>query len=311
MSGLPLLEFELEDVDGNVFLLGPRQRHALEISGLGMPPVQHWTTREPYSHGEVHWGYAFKPRFVDIILATQGCGRDGMYEGRRDNIEMLNPMNGPHKLRLKVPRANLVYEVHKGWYVDGYELTSTEQSQNSDGTWNQVGSPRFKFMDPMWKWVNSPLDVGETRDADGRTCISDNTFTLTPALVLPFTGPYLLGTTTALNTLNCTIDGTWEVKPLITITGPAYDWTLSNAANGDFLSWDGYNIAAGESIAIDIPAKTVTSTVVGDVSTYLSGDTASFSLDPGLNVLTFFASGGVVHLTTQLDVCWFVELLGT
>lgn len=311
MSGLPLIEFELEDANGTVFALGPRMRHALAISGLGMPPIRHWTTREPYSHGEVHWGYAFKARIVDIILATQGCGRDGMYAGRAANVEMLNPMNGPHKLRLRVPRVNLVYEVHDGWYTDGYELTSTEQSQDSDGTWNQVAAPRFKFVDPMWKWTNSPLDVGETRDADGRTCVTDNTFVLTGALVLPFVGPYLLGTTTATTTLNCTNDGTWSVNPLITVDGPVYDWILSNPANGDLLSWDGYQVANGETITIDIKGKTVISSITGDVSTYLSGDTGSFSLDPGLNALDFFASGGVVNLTTELGVCWFVELLGT
>jgi phage-related protein len=88
---------------------------------------------------------------------------------------------------------------------------------------------------------------------------------------------------------------------------------LTNTTNGKQISWDGYQIAAGETITIDIPGKTVTSditTPATDVSTYLSGDTGSFELDPGANALTIFASGGVVTLTTTISVCWYVELLG-
>jgi hypothetical protein len=311
MTGRPLIEFELEDATPTVYLLGPETRHALEISGLGMPPVRHWTTRSPYQHGRTHWGYAFQPRVVDIILATQGCHRSGMYAGRAANVEMLNPMNGPLKLRLKVPQANLVYELHDGWYVGNYELTSADQSQDVTGIWNQIGAASIEFEDPIWKWVNSPLDGGETRDADGRTCVTDSTWTLVGALVLPFVGPYLLGTTTATNVLTCTNDGSWETKPLITMLGPIEDFVISNATNGDLLMWDGYSVAGAETITIDIPDKTCISSVAGDVSTYLSGDTGSFALDPGANTINVFASGGVTNAVTTVAVCWYVELLGT
>jgi hypothetical protein len=314
MTGRPLIEFELEDATPTVYLLGPETRHALEISGLGMPPVRHWTTRSPYQHGRTHWGYAFQPRVVDIILATQGCHRSGMYAGRAANVEMLNPMNGPLKLRLKVPQANLVYELHDGWYVGNYELTSADQSQDVTGMWNQIGAASIEFEDPIWKWVNSPLDGGETRDADGRTCVTDSTWTLVGALVLPFVGPYLLGTTTATNVLTCTNDGSWETKPLITMLGPIEDFVISNATNGDLLMWDGYSVAGGETITIDIVGKTCTTDLGGattDVSTYLSGDTGSFALDPGANTINVFASGGVTNAVTTVAVCWYVELLGT
>lgn len=311
MRSQPLLEFELEDDAGTVYLLGPETRHALEISGLGMPPITHWTTRSPFQHGRTHWGFAYGVRPVDIVLLTKGCGRDGMYAGRASNIVMLDPANSPLKLRLKVPRANLVYELHDGWYQDGYGLSSADQSQNAEDIWNQVGTVSIDFMDPLWKWVNSPLDGGETRDADGRTCVEDDTWTITAELTLPFDGPYLMGTSPGTNTITCTIDGGVAINPLITITGPIDDFTITNPVNGNQLAWDGYAVAAGETITIDIPGKTVTSSLVGDVSTYLSGDTGSFELEPGANAVAVYASGGVVHLTTTVAICWFVELLGT
>ena len=141
MISRPLLEFELIDADDNVYLLGPETRHALEISGLGMPPISHWTTRSPFQHGRTHWGYAYGVRPVDMVLVTKGCGRDGMYAGRAANIVMLDPANSPLKLRLRVPRANLVYELHGGWYTGGYELSSGDQSATSASTlWTPSGS---------------------------------------------------------------------------------------------------------------------------------------------------------------------------
>jgi len=85
---------------------------------------------------------------------------------------------------------------------------------------------------------------------------------------------------------------------------------VMNNDNGYILSWDGYSIAAGETITVDIPGKTVTSDVSGDVSSYLSGDTGSFALDPGTNTISVFVSGSVVNLTTEVSICWYVELLG-
>jgi len=311
MISRPLLEFELIDADDNVYLLGPETRHALEISGLGMPPISHWTTRSPFQHGRTHWGYAYGVRPVDMVLVTKGCGRDGMYAGRAANIVMLDPANSPLKLRLRVPRANLVYELHGGWYTGGYELSSGDQSQDVTDIWNQIGNVSIDFMDPFWKWVNSPLGGGETRDADGRTCISDNTWTITAELELPFAGPYLLGVSPGTNTLTPTNDSGVGVKPVIAITGPIEDWVLTNTTNGYQLSWNGYSIAGGETVTIDIPARTVTSSVIGDVSVYLSGDTGTFELDPGANTIEVYGSDAVVNAATTVSICWYVEILGT
>jgi hypothetical protein len=305
MKRRPMPEIELEDDNGTIYPLAYPGRLLQSIDGLGMPPIQHWTTRSPYQDGRSHWGYATQPRVINMVLYLRGCDRADMYAKRRANVVMLSPRNGPHKLRLITPDL-LKYALHNVWVTAGYTLSSQDQPMPQ----RQVGGVQVTAYDPIWKWENSPLDVGETRDAEGRTCVADDTWTLSAELTLPFTGPYLMGTTTGTNSLTCTNDGSWATKPYITLLGPCYDWVLTNTTNGDQLSWDGYQIAGGETITIDIPGKTVTSDVSGDVSTYLSGDTGSFALEPGANALTMFASGGVVHLTTEISVCWYVELLG-
>ena len=301
----PAPEIELEDADGNIYPLSFPDRLLQSIDGLGLPPVQHWTTRSPYQDGRSHWGYAIQPRVMNAVLYLRGCDRADMYAKRRANIVMLSPRNGPHKLRLITPDL-LKYELHDVYVTGGYTLSSQDQPMPT----RQVGGVQLTAYDPIWKWVNSPLDGGESRDADGRTCITDDTWTITGELILPFTGPYLLGTTVGENALVCTNDGSWATKPVITMEGPVDDWIITNVTNGNLLSWDGYSVATGETITVDIPDKTVTSDVTGDVSTYLSGDTGSFALEPGVNNLTVYAAGGVVNLTTEVSVCWYVELLG-
>lgn len=303
----PAPELELEDANGTVYPLSFPDRLMQSIDGLGLPPIQHWTTRSPYQDGRSHWGYAVQPRVINMTFYMRGCNRSDMYTKRRAWVDMLSPRTGAMILRLITPAPDpRQYELHDVWVTGGGALSSTDQPMPQ----RQVTGLQLTAYDPIWKWVNSPLDGGETRDASGRTCVVDDTWTTSAELTLPFTGPYLLGTTTGTNSLTCTNDGSWGTKPLITLEGPCYDWVLTNTANGNQLSWDGYQIATGETITIDIPGKTVTSDVSGDVSTYLSGDTGSFELEPGANALTIFASGGVVNLTTTISVCWYLEQLG-
>jgi hypothetical protein len=233
-----------------------------------------------------------------------------MYTKRRNWVDMLSPRTGAMILRLITPAPDpRQYELHNVWVTGGGMLASTDQPMPQ----RQVTGLQLTAYDPIWKWVNAPLDAGETRDADGRTCIVDDTWTTSAELSLPFSAPYLLGTTTGENTLTCTNDGSWATRPVITVEGPINDFVISNSTNGKFLMWDGYQVATGEIITIDIPEKTVMSditTPATDVSSYLSGDTGSFELDPGANTVDIFASGGIVNLTTEISVCWYVELLG-
>jgi len=301
---VPVPELELEDVNGAIYPLEWPGRNVMESSGLGMPPVKHWSTRSPFQHGRTHWGYAMQPRIVNLVLYNGSGNRQGMWDGRAANIAMMAPALGPHKLRLSYPNGH-AFDLHKVWFNAGYDLSSADQGQR----W-QSGSVQFVVYDPLWKWVTAPLDGGETRDAEGRTTVTDNTWTTADQLTLGFTAPFLLGVTSATNSLTCTNDGGEATLPLITWTGPVNDWVISNATNGDFLTWDGYQIAAAETVTVDIANKTVTSSVAGDVSSYMSGDTGSFSLDVGANTINVYTSSGVVNLTTTIAVGWYVEVLG-
>lgn len=302
---IPVPELELQDADGGIYPLEFPGLSVMEVSGLGMPPIRHWTTRSPYQHGRTHWGYAIQPRVVNLMIASKGGCDQGRWDRRRANCDMLSPLPGALILRLTYPDGS-TFELHDVWYVGGYELSSADQYR--DGY--QIGGIQLECQDPLWKWAYAPLDAGESHDAEGRTCVSDDTWTLANALVFPFVGPYLLGTTIGTNTLTCTNDGTWAIKPVLCVEGPIDDWIITNTTTGDLLMWDGYSIAAGEIVTIDVPAKTVTNAAGDSLIAYVRGNFGTFHLNPGANTIEVYASGGVVNLTTTISVCWFVEFIG-
>jgi len=297
-------ELELQDNVGNVYPLVMPTRGVSEWSGLGLPPIKHWTTRAPYQVGQSHWGYAIQPRVINLVLHSKGCDRAGMYEKTRANAAMLNPMNGPHVLRLITPDLRK-YELHNVWVTGGYELSTQDQRTPR----RQSSALQLTAYDPIWKWTNSSLDAGETRDAYGRTCVAMGALASEAELTLGFTGPFLLGTTVYTATFTATNDGSWLVKPVITVTGPLEDWSLTNATASKTMYWDGYNISAGETVTVDIPNKSITNGAGTSLTTYLSGDFGTFGLNPGANVINFWGAGGA-GAGTAISFCWFVEVLG-
>jgi hypothetical protein len=247
---------------------------------------------------------------VTLGLLLDACGRDQHWDYRKDNVGMFNPMNGPLKLRLRRYDRH-VYELHDGWYAGGYELQATDM----DDPYSVEGASQIEFMDPFWKWTTAPLGDGQSYDSDGRVCETTTTFTVQNNLVLPFSGPFLLGTVTGTADVSANNAGTWEAKPVITITGPLSDWTLTNNTNDKQITWNNYVIDDGETITVDIPARTVTNGDGDDLKDYISGDSATFSLNPGDNDVELWCAdlegAAVVYANWPIfSMCWYVEVLG-
>jgi hypothetical protein len=305
MKGKPFPELELIDYLDNVYPLVMPTRGVSEWSGFGMPPIRHWTTRAPFQTGESHWGYAIQPRIINVVMHTRGCDRNDMYDKTAANVQMLSPMTGAMRLRL-ITSDLRKYELHNVWLTGGYELSTQDQRTPR----RQSSGLQLTAYDPIWKWTNSPLDAGETRDADGRTCVATDTFTVYENLVLPFTPPFILGSTADPVTLTCVNDGSVEMSPTISISGPVQIWELTNQTTGHALSWSGRDIYAGETLVIDIPNKSILIDGTEYAGVHLQGDIANFFLTPGSNTIQFQGYGGIISGTTEVAVCWYVEVLG-
>lgn len=99
------------------------------------------------------------------------------------------------------------------------------------------------------------------------------------------TVPFQLYEMTALSA-TCENSGTIGAPPVITVSGPTTGPYVTNTTTGLKLDLDGLTLANGESVIIDVSAKTILKNDGTDLSGYLTGDSEWWVLAPGTNELT-------------------------
>jgi len=208
--------------------------------GLGLPPIRHWTTRAPVPGGRVALGYALGPRVVNLVLHSRGAtGR--ICTPRRGRLAaLLSPMNGPHVLRLTTPDLKK-YELHNVWVTAGYECPP-RTSARPGGRARRCSSRPTTHLEMGQRPLGAGEDAGRQRaDVHGPWRRSRPE----TELVLGFTGPFLLGTVVYTATLACVNDGSWAVRPTVTVSGPLSDWSLTNATTGKAMTGTATTSAPG------------------------------------------------------------------
>lgn len=73
---------------------------------------------------------------------------------------------------------------------------------------------------------------------------------------VPFTLPLTISAATPGGAIACTNGGTFETRPVITITGPITSPALSNATTGQTVSWTGLVLASTDVLTVDFQACT-------------------------------------------------------
>lgn len=99
------------------------------------------------------------------------------------------------------------------------------------------------------------------------------------------TVPFQLYQQTAVSA-TCTNGGTFGAPPIITIDGPTTGPRVTNVTTGLVLDLDGLTLAEGESVVIDVGAKTILKNDGTDLSGYLTAESDWWVLEPGDNELT-------------------------
>lgn len=98
--------------------------------------------------------------------------------------------------------------------------------------------------------------------------------------------------------------GTQRARPLLTVDGPATDPSFENLTTGRRVALD-YDIPSGESVTINTLNLTATKNDGTNLLPYLSGDLASFGIEPaptapgGVNEMAVAFSGGVVGVSAS------------
>jgi len=120
------------------------------------------------------------------------------------------------------------------------------------------------------------------------------TATLPPPVINPLTLPLTLpigfpgSAPPVASAITCTNSGTFETRPIITVTGPITNPSIVNAATGQAITWTGLNMGTSDQLVVSTDARQgflnsifcpadVTSAwwvmYPGDTQVYLTGDT--------------------------------------
>lgn len=213
-------------------------------NGIGGAPVRRLTQRGPLQHGQTDIGFRLDPRTITLGIALT-AETTAAADGYRDALQrVLGPGVGrPCYLRcVRDDGAERQIECYAVGMVDA----PARKPERLGGM--QRVAVQLIAHDPAW------YDPAPQQAAAGLASVSSG-------MVVPLEVPWLMESGSGADgRVQVSYLGTWDEYPLITLVGPIEDALIVNETTGETLSFAGYDIAAGDSITIDLRYgyKTVT-----------------------------------------------------
>lgn len=283
IKDLEIIEFIKSD--GTVYpLQSPPSRLVLSNTGWGKPADVFSVSSGPYQHGDTPISYRLSPRTIQMSIQHLYRNKQEYWAGRSTLLSQLGVNNAS-------PNAPIKGTLRRKYYQDDLVKTRCldvflknglvyEKSEDWQG---------FSVIENLEFLANNPVIY----DPATKTSVISS---FSPALVLPFTFPFILGM--SYGTVTITYTGTWESYPTLTIVGPATDFYIENVSTGSALRLS-YPISAGETVTFNLSydTKTVTNNLNDNLLPYIrNSDLESFALQYAKIV-----TGGINSIYVALD----------
>jgi hypothetical protein len=247
----------------------------LTEDGFGMPPIEFITQRGPFQHGENLRDYFLRPRTMQLLIRRNGCSRDEYWTNRLALIDLLRPN--------RVQSNCNIFGVLRRVLPDGRKFDIKVVAAEGPG-FGQVSDKwdEFSYQEAIRFVAYDPTFYNPTL----RTFVISSVET---SLVFGNVDPpststfgWVFGLTNGTYTLN--YPGTWKTYPIIRIYGPQDTFSITNNTTGKVISLS-YDILAGTYIQIGLSygAKYVQLNDGTNLIGYISGDLATFAIEPGTN----------------------------
>lgn len=273
----------------------PPTRTVLEMEGWGMSPAEISTTAGPFQHGVSPVSVRLAPRTIRAVVRHNGNCRNKYWEIRSNLI---------NRLRLNRSSVNLPEpgQLRHIYFCDGTKYVRDMDVMLTGGAvFNETRHwDAYSVQEELQFVAHNPVLYDPT--AHTTTLAS-----WTGALVLPFTFPFLLGTSYASTTINYV--GTWESYPTISITGPARDPFIYNTTTEKKIGL-AYDIVGGETVTFNLgyDQKTVSNNFGQSLNGYISAnsDMSDFCIQPeplvtsGTNVIRVYIGNYTSHTSASL-----------
>lgn len=242
--------------------------------GLGTPPAQSVTQKTIYQDGSKFLRSFYDNRKITFMFTVTAASNAAMNTVKNNLYNKLNPKQGELEMTVELNQTLYITAV-----CDGIVPLSGE----SRGNYWQTYQISFTCHDPFF------------HDAE-----SSQLFTpFTGGFSFPFSFPFSLGTPAASQTLTNAGDTSTPVR--IVLVGSLKEAIIKNETTEEsiYLTED---IDPGETVTIDTRLKTVTSSVKGNVFSYISSDTTFWELQPGNNTVSYKTSTNI--LGSSCTIYW-------
>lgn len=286
------------DSAGTAWSLGTATQHLIDEGALGMPPIQNQVSDYAQQDGSNWLGVKIKPRVLNIVFAKGDTSRSNYFTNRATYLAAMKPNASAGTLRKTLPNG------------DQYELTNVRldggmalDRQDQIGAHSVRFAARLIAYDPIWR----------------KLPINSQTFALDSALYLafPIEFPIRFGGSLIDSTVAVVNAGTWKTYPIITLTAPMTNPTITNQTTGKVIGLT-CSIAAGRVVTIDLSpgVKTIVDDLGVSYVGYLNSnsDLSTFYLaahpeaSAGSNSIRVQASGAVV--TSGVAMSWYSKFIG-
>jgi len=214
--------------------------HYLGDENFGMAPLHMITSRSPAQHGDTTLDFRLDPRIIQIPLLVECDTLQQQYDMRNYLLSIFKPSNVNGRLVVTYP--------------DGRERAITTRvlggldfNMETSAGYSIRSIIKFRCSDPTWyNPIPKTLPIA--------------TIAGTPT-AYPKIYPTTYGTTSFGGSFDLTYVGTWLSYPIITVTGPVTNFSITNSSSGQNITLvAGTVIAAGTTLRFDLRFgfKTVT-----------------------------------------------------
>lgn len=258
--------------------------------GLGLPKLNSTDPQRPRDQGEFKGLDTMGGRDLTLTLSTQAASSLALHTLLAQLESVILPSSdGVTETPLWFKRPG-VPQLATMVRVRNFGLKSENKL-----SYSHIAQPVIAFH------ATDPRFYGATQSADASVPVGGSGFSF------PLTFPLTFGGGSSAASINAPNNGTWEMRPLLVLTGPMLTPSITNSSiDGNPTITFGIQLFSGDQLIIDLDARSAVYFAAGTTTgqTRLNTIQAStwWNLPPGPNTITFNTrDSGAVLGTLQME----------
>lgn len=240
-----------------------------ELIGFSLPPKDHISARAPQQHGATYIDTFYRPRQCGLVITVAGCSAEDFQAKHRELVRAMNPLDAS-ELRI-INEAQVLYT------LTCRPVAAMEVRRHN----SRIADVLVQLIadDPFFHTAQETTDFASA---------------ITTGLLIPFTIPALISSTTNRASLTVTNNGHALTYPIVTINGLCTNPQIINDTTGESLTVS-ETVAAGSVLTVDMGARTAIITSAGGTTNVLGSVSGNFwALARGANAIRVTSDDGVI-----------------